>query len=191
MCRICILSTHNIRITYSSANRHQAGTTPRYHVYSISQPAAKGIESYAPFGSRPHNCISPSKEIHVAALTRCTVITLQLTNIIRQYRQYPSDNLGFTGYQPYRPPTEPYERATASFPLQTSHSKLHTSHFSLHTAQSTLHTSHFTLHTSHCLLPTPNFTLLTSHCTLKLHTPHFMRHMSNCLKLTCNKTKKN
>ena len=96
---------------YIYANRHQAGTTPRYHVYSISPPPAKGINPVVPLAQGFHNCISPWKEFHVAALTRCTAIDQQLTNIIRQYRQYPSDNLGFTGYQPYRPPTEPYERA--------------------------------------------------------------------------------
>ena len=68
---------------------------------------------------------------------------------------------------------------TASFTLQTSHSKLHTSHFSLRTSHSTLHTSHFTVHTSHFSLHTPHstlhtalFTPHTSHCTL--HTPHFI-----------------
>ena len=34
------------------------------------------------------------------------------TRIIWEHQgPYPIDNLGFTGYQPYRPPTEPYERA--------------------------------------------------------------------------------
>ena len=34
------------------------------------------------------------------------------THIIWEHQgPYPIDNLGFTGYQPYRPPTEPYERA--------------------------------------------------------------------------------
>ena len=64
-----------------------------------------------PLWLKDPNCIRPSKRDSCRCADFCTTIDHFNKHIIQGNRQYPSDNLGFTGYQPYRPPTEPYERA--------------------------------------------------------------------------------
>ena len=63
-------------------------------------------------GSRPLTAGRRSKESNVSPLPLKRWNVDNNTYIIWGHQGlYPSDNLGFTGYQPYRPPTEPYERA--------------------------------------------------------------------------------
>ena len=64
-----------------------------------------------PLWLKTPNCRSPIKRDACRIVDHCTAVNYFHKNIIQGNRQYPTDNLGFTGYQPYRPPTEPYERA--------------------------------------------------------------------------------